>query len=76
MSNLQFLNQLTYLEGVFFDKMDVISSAYYPDTDIYDFIRISFSLEFVHWVFITDEGQHISDAKPIKAVFDLLEIQL
>lgn len=34
MSNLQFLNQLTYLEGVFFDKMDVISSAYYPDTDI------------------------------------------
>lgn len=76
MSNIDFLNKLDEIMRVLWDSTDVIQNTYYPGTDIYDFATISLNSEYVHWVFVTNEGKHISDAKPTKEVFDMLGIEL
>lgn len=76
MNNSDFLNELSKIEDEIWGNLDLIISTYYPKTTIYDFTNISLSSESVHWVFVTECGQHVSDSKPIKEVFDLLRIKL
>jgi len=74
MNTLEFIYKLKDIEEKLWNNLDLISSNYYPETVIYDFVHITLSSESVHWVFITNEGQHIADAKPILEVFKLVKL--